>query len=276
MNIFIDCHQHFWTRARGDYGWLSPELGVLYADYGPADLAPHLAECGVEKTVLVQAAPTIEETKFMLSLADEHDFIAAVVGWVDLESPSAANDITTLAVHPKLKGVRPMIQDIEDPDWIARPKLAPAIDALIERGLRFDALVQSQHIDNLLLMLTRHPELPVVIDHGAKPPIASDDMAEWREKIAMVAESTGALCKFSGLVTEADESVSIADIGPVFTHLYECFGPDRLMWGSDWPVARLRMEYGDWFAIARSLVDGLPEDEQRKLFYSNAEYFYGL
>ena len=140
MTNIIDSHQHFWRRARGDYGWLGPELGVLYQDYGPEELTPHLEICDVRATVLVQAAPTVEETRFLLSLADAHDFVAGVVGWVDLESPTVLDTIAELAAHPKLKGVRPMIQDIADPCWISKPELVPAIDALLEFGLRFDAL----------------------------------------------------------------------------------------------------------------------------------------
>lgn len=272
----IDCHQHFWKRARGDYGWLSEDLGVIYADFAPEDLKPQLADCGVAKTIAVQAAATIEETQFMLSLADENDFIAGVVGWVDLEPASAADNIAMLAAHPKLKGIRPMIQDIDDPAWIADPDLAPGIEALVEHELRFDALVHTRHIDSLLTMMARHPDLPVVIDHGAKPPLASGDISAWREKIALVAEATNAYCKVSGLVTEADVGVNIDDIRPVFDHLYEHFGADRLMWGSDWPVVKLRMEYADWMAMTRTLLSELPADEQRDIAGDNASRFYDL
>ena len=273
---FVDSHQHFWKLDGGDYGWLTPELGVLYADFGPGDLEPQLADGGIEKTVLVQAAPTMEETRYLLSLADRHEFIAGVVGWIDMESPTAAHDIASIAEHPKLKGVRPMIQEIPGTDWMTRPALAPAYEALTEYGLRFDALVHTKHLDNLLKIINRYPDLPVVIDHAAKPNIASGQTAEWADGIAAIAKDTEACCKFSGLVTEAAESVSLGDIRPYFEHIYECFGAERLMWGSDWPVAILRMEYADWFSMTQGLLADVSDNDRDQILAGTATRFYGL
>ena len=276
MNNIIDSHQHFWDTARGDYGWLSPELGVLYDDFAPDNLAPILAEVGIEKTVLVQAAPTLDETHYLLSLADQYRFIAGVVGWVDMASPTAASDIATLAKHPKLKGIRPMIQDIPDPDWMIQPAVAPAYEALLKSGLRFDALVHTKHLENLLTVMHRYPELPVVIDHAAKPDIASGQTSEWAERIAAIAENTNAFCKLSGLVTEAGESVGSSDIQPYFQHIFECFGARRLMWGSDWPVAKLRMEYADWLSMTQELLIAVPGEDRDQILAGTAARFYGL
>ena len=173
----IDSHQHFWRLDRGDYGWLTPQLAPIYRDYLPADLAPQLARAGVDSTVLVQAAPTVAETLFLLELAREHAFIAGVVGWVDFESPMAAESIGTLAADSKLVGLRPMIQDIPDIAWMLKPGLAPAIEAMIDHDLVFDALVLPKHLPVLLDFAEMYPELRLVVDHGAKPPIA-----QWRHR----------------------------------------------------------------------------------------------
>jgi L-fuconolactonase len=164
----IDAHQHFWLLDREDYGWLTPTLAPIYRDFLPSDLTPLLREEGVAGTVLVQAAPTDAETDFMLSLADEHDFIEGVVGWTDFASPQAPERIEQLAKHPKLKGLRPMIQDIEDVDWMLRPELAPAYSALIDHGLVFDALVLPRHLENLAKLLDRWiRENPPGVDSAA-------------------------------------------------------------------------------------------------------------
>ena len=168
----IDAHQHFWTVRRDDYGWLTPKLEPLYRDFQPDDLAPLLAEGGIGRTILVQAAPTVAETRYLLQLAAGTESVAGVVGWIDMASDTAAGDLAELAEDPGLVGIRPMIHNIDDPAWIVRPELAAATQAFIDRGLRFDALVRPVHLPYLLEFLRRHPELKTVIDHGAKPDIA--------------------------------------------------------------------------------------------------------
>ncbi|WP_265584018.1 amidohydrolase family protein [Chitinimonas koreensis] len=169
----IDAHQHCWQLGRADYGWPTPEIPALYRDFGPAELAPLLRAHGVAGTVLVQVRPAADENDYLLGLADAHDFILGVVGWVDLESPRAPAEIARLARHPKFKGVRPMLQGLADPAWIADPALDPAAAALIEHGLTFDALVRPNHLPHLLRFARRHRRLPVVIDHAAKPAAAA-------------------------------------------------------------------------------------------------------
>jgi L-fuconolactonase len=170
--VRVDSHQHFWKLARGDYGWLTPAFAPLYRDFGPGELAPMLARNGIERTVLVQAAPTLAETNYLLELARQHDFIAAVVGWVDFEAPAAADCIGTLAGETKLAGLRPMVQDLADDSWLLRASLAPALAAMQRHGLVFDALVKPRHLPVLREFLARYPGLSVVIDHGAKPGFA--------------------------------------------------------------------------------------------------------
>jgi L-fuconolactonase len=169
----IDAHQHFWRIARGDYPWLTPALQPLYRDFGPEDLAPLLKAAGVDATVLVQAAPTAAETCFMLEIAETTDWVAGVVGWVHFEAPSAPDDIHRLAERPKLVGLRPMIQDIPDDDWVLRPTLDAAFAALDESGLVFDALVLPRHLKNLLARLEKHPDLRVVSTIAPSPSSAT-------------------------------------------------------------------------------------------------------
>ena len=276
MTRRVDAHQHVWTVARGDYFWLSPELGPLYRDFGARDLQPLLQAAEIDATVLVQAAPTIAETRFMLEVAAETEWIAGVVGWVDFESPTAADDIATLAREPKLVGLRPMIQDIPDDDWMLRPDLDVAFRALHAHDLVFDALVFPRHLKNLLRLLERYPAMPVVIDHCAKPRIAERRFEPWASDMARLARETRAFCKLSGLVTEADRHWTLADLKPYADHVLEHFGPERVVWGSDWPVCTLAATYGEWHAAAEALVAELSPAARAAVFGGNALRLYSL
>lgn len=270
----IDSHQHFWRLSRGDYGWLTLALKPIYRDFAPADLAPLLAEQGIASTILVQAAPTEAETRFLLDLAAATPFVAGVVGWADFEAPDAPARIPALAADPLLVGLRPMVQDIPDPGWLARPDLAPAFAALKQHGLVFDALVKPPQIPALLTLLDRETELPVVIDHGAKPDLTGADLSAWRDGIAALAARPNTFCKLSGLVTEAAPGWTEATLEPAVAHLLACFGPDRLLWGSDWPVATLAASYGEWHDAAQRLTAALSEPERAALFGGNAARIY--
>ena len=272
----IDSHQHFWKVSRGDYRWLTEDLGPIYRDFLPEDLAPLLAETGIEKTILVQAADSDAETDFMLSLAAQHTFIAGVVGWVDMASDNAAERIRNLAENPYFKGIRPMIQDIADPDWMLGEKLDSAFQALQDNQLCFDALVLPKHLPNLLTLLKRYPALRTVIDHGAKPDIAGGDTRQWADDIAVIAEQTNAYCKVSGLVTEAGQQAHLQGLQPTFDHLYRCFGARRLMWGSDWPVLNLSMDYTTWRQLTTELCASMTTIEKQQLLGDTASEFYQL
>jgi L-fuconolactonase len=273
----IDGHQHFWTTQRDDYGWLTPELETLYKDFGPDDLQPLLEQAGVDRTVLVQAAATTEETRYLLGIAEHHAIVAGVVGWVDMDSPAAAIEaLDEFAPHPTFVGIRPMIQEIEDPAWIDRPELGVVLDALIERNVCFDALVRSVHLPYLKNCLTRHPELRTVIDHGAKPNIAAGEWQPWADSIATIADRTSAYCKISGLITEADAKQTYDDTIRYIDHLLEVFGPDRLIWGSDWPVLNLAGDYEAWHDAATTRLAALPDQDQDKILGRNAIDFYNL
>jgi L-fuconolactonase len=235
-----------------------------------------MVETGVERTVVVQAAASVAETRFLLDLADTTEWIAGVVGWIDMASPTAAETLEGLAVHRALRGVRPMIQDIPDPDWMLSDGVAPAFEALGQSGLSFDALVRPVHLPRLLSLLKRHPALRVVVDHGAKPDIAGGGFETWARDITRVAAETSACCKLSGLVTEAAPSWVDTDLSRYVAHLLDCFGTDRLLWGSDWPVVELAGGYAAWRQASLRLLGGLSDDERAAVLGGNAVRFYQL
>ncbi len=248
--MVIDTHQHFWKLDRGDYGWLTPELEKLYRDFLPGDLKPLLDTAGISGTIAVQAADTEAETEYLLSLADTHDWIRGVVGWVDLAAETAPASIARLAAHPKLLGLRPMIQDIPDDAWMLRDDLRPAIDAMIEHDLTFDALVMPRHLRHLKAFLVKYPDLRVVIDHCAKPEIRNGACEGWAQDMADIAGNTQVFCKLSGIVTEASVNWQPSDLEPYISHVLDVFPPDRLLFGSDWPVLNLASDYKTWHEIA--------------------------
>jgi L-fuconolactonase len=264
--MIIDAHQHFWQLSRGDYGWLTPEAGALYRDYLPDDLEPLLNEHQVAATVLVQAAPTEAETRFLLRLAQEHPFVAGVVGWVDLEAPDVQERIAALAASGagQLKGLRPMIQDIADPDWIVKPALDAAFEAMVAHDLVFDALVRPMHFEALRQRLLQHPRLRAVLDHAGKPDIASGAMDGWARALERLARDTSICCKLSGLLSEAGTRRNAADLMPWVGQVFTSFGAERVLWGSDWPVLENVGTYAGWLRIARELIQrcapgGAPE-----------------
>jgi L-fuconolactonase len=272
----VDAHQHFWRLERGDYGWLTPDLAPIYRDFGPRDLAPLLAQTGIAETVLVQAAPTMAETQFLLDVASRTPFVSGVVGWAPLDAPDAAVIVATLAQHPALKGLRPMLQDIQDPDWMLGARVGVGLRTVEALGLAFDALVRPAHLPNLRRLLARHPGLRVVIDHGAKPEIAAGRFGPWAADIRGLARETQAWVKLSGLVTEAGPDWSLERLRPYVEHLLQHFGPDRIIFGSDWPVVTLCAGYAEWLAAAQTLLGGLEPERRARIMGLNAVEVYRL
>lgn len=272
----IDAHQHFWQLAARAGGWPPPSLAAIYRDFAPQDLAPLLAAHGVAGTVLVQSLPSEDDTHWLLALAEQADFIRAVVGWTDLLAVDAPAAIARLASHNKLKGLRPMLQDLDDDRWIADPALAPALTAMVEHGLRFDALVLPRHLPALLQCARAWPGLAIVIDHAAKPPIADASFGQWREDMAQLAALPNVHCKLSGLVTEASTDWSIDDLQPYVAHVLSVFGAQRVIWGSDWPVVGLAGGYGAWLAASETLLAHVGQQDRNDIFGLNARRFYGL
>ena len=276
MTRRIDAHQHFWLLSRADYGWLTPELAPIYRDFLPDDLEPLIRDAGITGTILVQAAPTEAETDFLLSLASRCDFIEGVVGWTDFAAADAPKRVARLTAHPKLKGLRPMIQDLPDDAWMLRPDLDAAYRALAGHGLVFDALVLPRHLSNLSVLLSRYPEMRTVIDHCAKPAIAAGDIAGWARDMRRLAAETNAFCKLSGLVTEAGAEWSVEKLRPCVDHVLDHFGPERLIWGSDWPVCLLAADYPSWLRATDLLLRSCTDAERAAILGGNAIRAYGL
>lgn len=272
----IDAHQHFWALERGDYGWLTPDLEQIYRDFGPEDLKPLLADQGIDGTILVQAAPTLAETRYMLSIAAQHNFVKGVVGWVDFEQPAAPDTIDDLSADAKLVGLRPMIQDIADDNWMLRRDLTPTFDALIDQDLTFDALTLPRHLPNLLRLMTTYPDMRVVIDHGSKPEIAAGKFDVWAADMSRLAAETDAFVKMSGLVTEAGADWSVAQLKPYVDHLLDRFGPSRVIWGSDWPVCTLASDYARWCRASDALLADLTPHDRADVLGLNAIRCYKI
>ncbi len=272
----LDAHFHCWQLARGDYGWLTPALAPIYRDVAVDDWQAQSAPHGVTGGVLVQAAPTEAETAFLLAQADAHPCVLGVVGWVDLAASDAPARIERLARHPRLKGLRPMLQDLPDAEWILQPAIAPALQAMADCHLAFDALVKPVHLPHLLTLAGRHPDLRIVIDHAGKPDIAAAQWQPWADGMARLASQTGAWCKLSGLLTEAGPAPAPGVVQPWAAHVLACFGADRLVWGSDWPVLELAGRLGQWFAETRHLLAGLSPQAQHAVMDGNARRLYQL
>ena len=237
--MIVDAHQHFWNPARGDYGWLKPD-NPIHRVFAPADLRPLMTETGVDATILVQAAPTPEETDYMLDIARDTPWVLGVVGWIDLLAPDAASEVRRRAGDPLFLGVRPMLQDLPDPDWILQPALAPALDAIAAEGLVFDALILSHQIAAIAELARRHPRLAIMLDHGAKPRLGdADAMLGWAREMEKLAAMPNVACKVSGLLTELTPGGTRDDVARTVGVLFDLFGADRLVWGSDWPVLTL-------------------------------------
>ena len=235
--MIVDAHHHLWRADRGDYAWMSPSVPILNRNYLPDDLAPILQRAGVDRTVVVQAAQTEAETAFLLELAAKTDFVAGVVGWLDFEDPDFPHRLEPLMRQPKFVGLRPMLQDIEDDAYILRPQVLENLRHVASLDLPFDILTFPRHLPHVLKALDLVPDLRAVLDHISKPPIAEGSMAGWAQDIFRLAGQSKVSCKLSGMVTEArHDAWKPVDLQPFVQVVFDAFGEDRVMFGSDWPV----------------------------------------
>lgn len=249
--MIVDAHQHLWRIGQDGkkYGheWPTPDLTAIHRDFEVADLLAVTQAAGIDATVLVQSQPDDRDTDWMLEVAADTPLIKGVIGWADLAAPDAPARIAHLARQPKLKGLRPMLQSLPEDDWIIRDAVKPALKAMCDHGLSFDALVFTRHLPHIISLAHNWPQLAIVIDHAAKPPVAAKPDPAWSEAMFRVAGRENVYCKLSGLLTEMAPGQPYGHMSAHADHLYAAFGPDRLMWGSDWPVVLLRDSYRAWF-----------------------------
>ncbi|AXB43798.1 amidohydrolase family protein [Amycolatopsis albispora] len=274
MNRF-DTHHHLWSRAgieRGDYPWMPPD-GPLPEEYLPDRLAPELSAAGVTGTIVVQAAPSVAETRWLLDLAANTGFMLGVTGWLPLDRPDA---LPELAADPYFLGVRPMLQDLPDDHWIGRPEVRDGLRALAEAGVRFEALTFTRHLPTLYAVLSELPELTVVLDHLSKPRYDWEADAEWRTWLRRLAELPNTWCKLSGLRTEVAADTPVERFVPYAAFAFETFGEDRVLFGSDWPVCRLRGEYGEIVRFTEQLVAAAGLGDTNGFWRANGERCYGV
>lgn len=272
----IDAHQHLWSISRADYHWIAPDDPLWGQDFLPSDLDPLRRAAGVEKTILVQAAWTVEETNYLLGLADATDWIAGVIGWVDFEDAAQIEQIRRFASHPKLLGLRPMVQEISQQDWVLREDIAWAFDAIISHDLVFEALGFARQAKVFNELFARYPNMRTVVDHGMKPQIAKGEFESWAADMKMIAAQPHVFCKLSGLLTEAHPGAGVETLQPYVDLLLESFGPKRLMWGSDWPVLLAASTYERWVSMTESLLSDISDDDCKDIWHGTATRFYHL
>ena len=273
--MIVDSHQHFWQVGRFDYPWMSPEVDVLCHDYLPEALDPVLKRNGVEKTILVQASNSLEETRWLLNLAERNSFIAGVVGWVDLTADGFADQLDEFTAHSKFKGVRHLVESEPQDDWLIQPTVRANLRILARRGIAYDLLVHTRHIKYATIMADSSPELRVVVDHMAKPPIGRGEIDDWSRALGEIASRPNVWCKLSGLVTEANRtSWRVEDLKPYVDRALEVFGRQRMMFGSDWPVCLLAASYDRVLESCEKLLAGLDERGRDRIFSRNALEFY--
>lgn len=277
----VDAHHHIWDLAVRDQDWITGErLAPLRRSFSVADLEPEARAAGVTATVLVQTVTVAEETPEFLALAARGGLVAGVVGWTDLTDPAVADRLASLRELPggeRLVGIRHQVQGEADPEWLLRPDVQRGLRAVAEAGLVYDLVVLAEQLPAAAKAAALLPDLVFVLDHLGKPPIAAGTLRPWADDVRALATLPNAVCKLSGMVTEADwDSWTTAALAPYAATVLEAFGPDRLMFGSDWPVSRLAASYAEVVDAARTLTDGLAPAERDAVFSATARRVYGL
>lgn len=267
---------HLWDPARGDYGWLTPDLASLYRRFSRSDAKPLLSKARIDSAVLVQSAPTVAETDYLLAIAEETSWIGGVVGWVDLDAVDIEEQIARRSRHSKFVGIRPMLQDIPDVNWLLHPHRARGLEALLRHQLAFDALIRPVHLDMIAQIADRYPSLTIVLDHAAKPIVDACPDPKWLSSMRQIASCANVSCKLSGLASELPSREGIVHIASYIQILLEVFTPSRLMWGSDWPVLTTTMSYEDWHELSTQCLANLDATEFERVMGKNAIEIYSL
>lgn len=277
MHRTIDSHQHFWKFEPAEYGWIGPHMTVLRRDFLPKDLEIEKREAGIDRSIAVQARSSVEETAWLLELADANESVAGVVGWVPLGARDVESHIEKFADHPKLRGIRHVVQDEPDDQYLLRPDFNAGVAALRRFRLVYDILIFERHLPTAIEFVDRHPSQIFVLDHIAKPRIREGLLSPWRERIRELARRPNVYCKLSGVVTEADwQGWTPDDLQPYFDTVLEAFTPKRLMFGSDWPVLLLAGTYQGWCSALKSAIGALTESEQARVWGGTAAEAYRL
>lgn len=271
----IDAHQHFWNYDPVRYDWIDQSMAVIRRDFLPGDLKPILEKNNVVGTIAVQAEQSVDETNFLLELADEFDFILGVVGWIDLQSDALGVQLDSLSHFDKLVGFRHIVQGEEDPLFVLRPEFIRGLEMIFERGYTYDLLIYPHQLVSALELIKLFPRAPIVIDHLAKPYIKRGFHDGWAAVMKEIGQHPEVYCKWSGMITEADwKKWQQADFSPYLETTFESFSADRLMFGSDWPVLNVAGTYHQVVNVVRAFISNLPEKEQNKVLYENAKTFY--
>ena len=272
----VDSHHHFWDLGIRPYDWM-PNDSPLRVNYLPDDLRSLLGKASVDATVIVQAHPSVEETEWLLEIAARTDFVAGVVGWVDLLDPNVGDTLDELQQSPYFKGIRHLWEIEEDPAWLANSQAITGLKEVERRGLCYDFLVRPPNLPHVPRIMEQVPKLNAVIDHIAKPNIKEREVEPWLTLMREVASIDGMRCKVSGMTTEADmESWTADDLAPYIQHVLGMFGADRLMFGSDWPVSTQATTYDRWANTVRNILVNLPDEPSRFVFGETAIRFYDL
>jgi L-fuconolactonase len=276
----VDAHHHFWDPARAEYPWMTDALAPIRRRFGPEDLRPLLAANGIDQTILVQTRSSADETREFLATAAEHEFIAGVVGWVDLTAPNVAEQLASLRAGPggtKLVGIRHQVHDEADPEWLGRKDVRRGLAAIGAAKLTYDILVRTRELPAALAMVRSLPDSRFVVDHIAKPPIATGAIDEWAARLEPLAAYRNVYCKLSGMVTEADwKRWTARDIRPYVTRVLEWFGAERCVFGSDWPVCLVAASYAHVVDACGQAIGDLPPADRERIFGGNAVALYGL
>jgi L-fuconolactonase len=273
----IDAHHHFWKYNPAEYGWISDAMSILRRDFLPADLRAEISKSQIDGVVSVQARQSLAETEWLLDLADRNEFVRGVVGWVPMVSPTVRSDLERFAHRPKLKAVRHVLQDEPDDDYMLRTDFDRGIASLKEFGLRYDILIFERHLPQTIRLVDRNSDQVFILDHVAKPRIKSGDLSPWRENVRELARRPNVCCKISGMVTEADwKHWTPAQLRPYIDVVLDAFGPNRLMFGTDWPVCLVACTYDGWNRFVEDSIASLSPTEQNQIMGLTAAEAYGL
>ncbi len=273
----IDAHHHLWKYSETEYGWIDDTMAAIRRDFLPTDLRAATAAAGIDRVISVQARQSVEETEWLLELADGEELIAGVVGWLPLVSADITGQLDRFSGRAKLAGLRHVLQGEPEPGYMLRADFNRGLAQLADRGLAYDILVFEHQLPEVLQLVDRHPNQRFILDHIAKPRIKARELQPWLDRMRELARRPNVWCKLSGVVTEADiHSWTEQELSPYLEGALEAFGPRRLMFGSDWPVCLVATGYADWAALAGRLVSRLSSSEQEAFWSGNAREAYGL